>query len=84
MFKPELGMSFSSAAEGYQFYNLYSWVLGFSIRNGDSYQKKGGERTMQEFNCQRAVNSIHLNLVYFLGKGYFVDLRQYHLYVSRE
>lgn len=53
MFKPELGMSFISPAEGYQFYNLYSWVLGFSIRNGDSYQNKKGERTMQEFKCQR-------------------------------
>ena len=74
MFKPELGMTFSSAAEAYQFYNLYSWVLGFSIRNGDAYQKKDGQRTMQEFNCQRQVNSLFIdNLVLFSDYLIFVD-----------
>lgn len=55
LFKPEVGMIFGSASEGYQFYNLYSWVLGFSIRSDDSYTNTKGERTMQEFRCQREV-----------------------------
>lgn len=52
LFKPEVGMIFGSASEAYQFYNLYSWVLGFSIRSDDSHTNTKGERTMQEFRCQ--------------------------------
>ncbi|KAM0869149.1 hypothetical protein ACQ4PT_040856 [Festuca glaucescens] len=53
MFKPELGMQFSSTEEAYQFYNMYSWVAGFSIRLGDNYTNKQKQRTMQEYLCQR-------------------------------
>lgn len=55
MFKPEVGMEFSSTEEAYQFYNMYSWVAGFSIRLGDNYTNKKKERTMQEYLCQRQV-----------------------------
>ena len=55
LFKPEVGMVFASASDAYQFYNLYSWVRGFSIRSGDSYTNTKGVRTMQEFQCQREV-----------------------------
>jgi hypothetical protein len=55
MFKPELGMEFSSIEEAFQFFNMYSWVAGFSIRLGDNYVNKKGVRTMQEYKCQREV-----------------------------
>ncbi|KAM0851785.1 hypothetical protein ACQ4PT_052197 [Festuca glaucescens] len=32
MFKPEVRMEFSSTEEAYQYYNMYSWVAGFSIK----------------------------------------------------
>ncbi|KAK1683308.1 hypothetical protein QYE76_044156 [Lolium multiflorum] len=53
MFKPEVGMEFYSSEEAYQFYNMYSWVAGFSIRLGENYTNKKKERTMQEYLCQR-------------------------------
>ncbi|XP_048548424.1 uncharacterized protein LOC125527953 isoform X2 [Triticum urartu] len=54
MLKTIVGMKFSSKAEAYDFYNTYSWVLGFSIRNGDNYINCNGVQTMQELICQRA------------------------------
>ena len=36
MIKPEIGTSFDSLGEAYDFYNLYSWVVGFGIRYGES------------------------------------------------
>jgi hypothetical protein len=56
MFKPEVGMEFYSSEEAYQFYNMYSWVAGFSIRLGDNYTNKKKQRTMQEYLCQRQVH----------------------------
>ncbi|KAM0831900.1 hypothetical protein ACQ4PT_022119 [Festuca glaucescens] len=56
MFEPELGMEFSSTEEAFQFYNMYSWVSGFSIRLGDNYTTKSKQRTMQEYLCQRQGN----------------------------
>ncbi|KAM0867616.1 hypothetical protein ACQ4PT_041876 [Festuca glaucescens] len=55
MFKPEVGMEFSSTEEAFQFCNMYSWVAGFSIRLGDNYTTKSKQRTMQEYLCQRQV-----------------------------
>uniref|UniRef100_A0ACD5UMK0 Uncharacterized protein n=1 Tax=Avena sativa TaxID=4498 RepID=A0ACD5UMK0_AVESA len=40
MFQPNVGMTFDSLNEAYQFYNSYSWVKGFSISHGDSYTSK--------------------------------------------
>ncbi|XP_037443706.1 protein FAR1-RELATED SEQUENCE 6-like [Triticum dicoccoides] len=55
MLRPVVGMKFSSIAEAYDFYNTYSWVLGFSIRNGDNYITiRTCVQIMQEFTCQRA------------------------------
>lgn len=34
--KPELGSSLDSLCEGYDFYNLYLWEVGFGIRYGKS------------------------------------------------
>jgi hypothetical protein len=66
MFKPELGMEFSSTEEAYQFYNMYSWVAGFNIRMGDNYVNKKGKRTMQEYRCQREVCFMFLCSLFFL------------------
>lgn len=55
MFKPEIGMTFTSCEDAYKFYNMYSWVLGFSIRCGDNYTNTKGVRTVQEYKCQREV-----------------------------
>lgn len=34
--RPELGLSFDSLGEAYNFCNLYSWEIGFGIRYGKS------------------------------------------------
>ncbi|XP_044393388.1 uncharacterized protein [Triticum aestivum] len=52
MLRPVVGMKFSSKAEAYDFYNTYSWVLGFSIRYGDNFINSKGVQTMQELICQ--------------------------------
>ncbi|KAM0838817.1 hypothetical protein ACQ4PT_060726 [Festuca glaucescens] len=54
MFKPRIGMTFDSLTEAYEFYNSCSWVMGFSIRYGDSYTSTKKVRTMQELVCQRS------------------------------
>ena len=61
MLRPVVGMKFSSKAEAYDFYNTYSWVLGFSIRNGDNFINSKGVQTMQELICQRAVSKFVKN-----------------------
>ncbi|VAH94278.1 unnamed protein product [Triticum turgidum subsp. durum] len=41
--RPELGLSFDSLGEAYDFYNLYSWEVSFGIRYGKS--RLNAERT---------------------------------------
>ncbi|CAN6213783.1 unnamed protein product [Urochloa humidicola] len=54
IFEPVLGMVFDSRAEAYQFYNLYSWEVGFGIRFGTSARNRVNKyRTMQELVCER-------------------------------
>ena len=65
MLRPVVGMKFSSKAEAYDFYNTYSWVLGFSIRNGDNYINCNGVQTMQELICQRAVSKLQTNSAFY-------------------
>ncbi|KAJ1260660.1 hypothetical protein BS78_10G250100 [Paspalum vaginatum] len=53
MFEPIVGLTFDSEAEAAEFYNLYSWEVGFGTRKG-SLQKNGrGYQTMRELVCQR-------------------------------
>ncbi|XP_037444208.1 uncharacterized protein LOC119312578 isoform X2 [Triticum dicoccoides] len=40
-----------SMAEAYEFYNLYSWEVGFGIRYGKSRQNVNGTKCMQEIVC---------------------------------
>lgn len=48
---PETGMEFDSLTEAYDFYNLYSWEIGFGIRYGPSNKNRAGSRTVQNINC---------------------------------
>lgn len=55
--KPEIGMSFDSLAEAYDFYNLYSWELGFGIRYGKSRLNTERTKCMQEIICGCSVST---------------------------
>jgi hypothetical protein len=41
IFYPTTGLAFDSVEEAYEFYNLYSWEVGFEIRYGVSNIKQG-------------------------------------------
>ncbi|KAM3262162.1 hypothetical protein ACQJBY_052703 [Aegilops geniculata] len=45
--RPELGLSFHSLGEAYDFYNLYSWEIGFGIRYGKSRLNAERTKSMQ-------------------------------------
>lgn len=49
--RPELGLSFDSLGEAYDFYNLYSWEIGFGIRYGKSRLNAERMKSMQEIVC---------------------------------
>jgi hypothetical protein len=55
---PEIGMSFDSVGDAYDFYNLYSWEEGFGIRYGRSRLNKDREKIMQDIVCARTVRFI--------------------------
>lgn len=55
--KPELGLSFDSLGEAYDFYNLYSWEVGFGIRYGKSRLNAERSKTMQEIVCGCSVST---------------------------
>ncbi|XP_044331288.1 uncharacterized protein [Triticum aestivum] len=48
---PSVGLVFDSLGEAYDFYNLYSWELGFGIRCGKSRTNVRGTKCMQELLC---------------------------------
>ncbi|CAL5091092.1 unnamed protein product [Urochloa decumbens] len=48
---PLIGMSFDSLAEAYEFYNLYSWEVGFGIRWNDSTKNADKSVMVQEIVC---------------------------------
>jgi hypothetical protein len=48
---PEIGMEFDSLHEAYDFYNLYSWEIGFGIRYGQSKKNVAKSKTVQEITC---------------------------------
>lgn len=47
--RPELGLSFDSLGEAYDFYNLYSWEIGFRIT--DKVWQKQIERREDQINA---------------------------------
>ncbi|CAM0946453.1 unnamed protein product [Alopecurus aequalis] len=55
IFYPTKGMVFDSVEEAHQFYNLYSWEVGFGVRYGRSNNNKGNNyRSMQQIECANA------------------------------
>ncbi|CAL5070768.1 unnamed protein product [Urochloa decumbens] len=51
IFQPEVGEVFDSAQEAFEFYNMYSWEVGFGIRYGRSRENKAGRRSKQDIVC---------------------------------
>ena len=51
IFEPEIGKVFESIEEAFEFYNMYSWEIGFGIRLGRCRSNKSGRRTMQDIVC---------------------------------
>ncbi|VAI92824.1 unnamed protein product [Triticum turgidum subsp. durum] len=49
--RPELGLSFDSLGEANDFYNLYSWEIGFGIRYGKSRLNTERTKGMHEIVC---------------------------------
>ena len=64
--KPQIGMSFDSLGEAYDFYNLYSWELGFGIRYGKSRLNVERTKYMQEIVCGCSVSNKKLTCFYIL------------------
>ena len=59
IFEPTPGMTFDCVSETQEFYNIYSWEVGFGTKKGDKYGK-----TMQEFQCQFHVSQAICNKHY--------------------
>ena len=53
---PAVGTSFDSRAEAYEFYNLYSWEVGFGIRWGRNRKNAAKSVTRQEIVCSCVVS----------------------------
>lgn len=65
--RPKLGLSFDSLGEAYDFYNLYSWEIGFGIRYGRSRLNAERTKCMQEIVCgcsgnQRLRTAVHVDV----------------------
>ncbi|XP_047059848.1 uncharacterized protein LOC124666551 isoform X1 [Lolium rigidum] len=56
---PVSGLEFDSLAEAFDFYNLYSWEVGFGIRYGTSRKNIVKSLTMQEILCGCAGSPRH-------------------------
>ncbi|KAK1629122.1 hypothetical protein QYE76_003437 [Lolium multiflorum] len=52
-------MEFDCLPEAFDFFNLYSWEVGFGIKYGASRRNKQGSLTMQEFLCGCAGSPRH-------------------------
>jgi uncharacterized protein (DUF486 family) len=54
---PEVGVTFDSIGEAYDFYNLYSWERGFGVRYGKSRLNVDQVKCMQEIVCGCSVST---------------------------
>lgn len=54
---PDVGDSFDSLGEAYDYYNLYSWEIGFGVRYGKSRLNVERTKCMQEIVCGCSVSS---------------------------
>lgn len=68
IFQPQLSDVFSSASEGYEFYNMYSWERGFGIRYGRCRENKEGRRTKQDIVCACEVRLFLIIYMYMLSQ----------------
>jgi hypothetical protein len=59
--EPVVGTCFDSLAEAYEFYNLYSWEVGFGIRYGHSYINWEKYRSSQDLICQLEVKHVAIS-----------------------
>jgi hypothetical protein len=58
IFEPLLGLTFDSEKEAYEFYNMYSWEVGFGIKYANSASNnKRGYHTGRDFRCLCSVSS---------------------------
>jgi hypothetical protein len=64
---PEVGVSFDSIGEAYDFYILYSWERGFGVRYGKSRLNVDRVKCMQEIVCGCSV-STYPNGIFQLGE----------------
>lgn len=51
VFLPSEGLEFNSCEEAKEFYNLYSWEVGFGIRKGGSRKNGNKYITRQDLVC---------------------------------
>jgi hypothetical protein len=51
IFEPKIGQVFQSLEEGYEFFNMYSWEVGFGVRYGRSRINNSGAKTRQDIVC---------------------------------
>jgi len=49
--QPTVGTHFDSMAEAFEFYNLYSWQIGFGIRYDRSRRNSQRTKTIQDIVC---------------------------------
>jgi len=63
IFYPHEGTVFSSCEEARDFFNLYSWEIGFGVRFGRSNKNNKGYTTRQDIVCSCEVICLFLYLV---------------------
>lgn len=58
IFEPIVGMVFDSREEARDFYNMYSWEVGFGVKFNRRRKSGDDYRSMQEIVCQKEVHLI--------------------------
>ena len=54
---PAMGASFDTLGEAYDYYNLYSWEVGFGVRYGKSHLNVERTKCMQEIVCTHKMHA---------------------------
>jgi len=50
---PEIGMKFPLEDDAYNFYNMYAWKMGFSIKRSNAHKDMSGQILDRLFYCSR-------------------------------
>ena len=56
VFEPAVSMSFNSEQEAYEFYNAYSWEVGYGIKRGNKYVNGNNYKSKQDILCSCEVS----------------------------